>query len=410
RRLEPFAAAAVTLLLALCPSLWVAVASGLETPLVLLIQLGTWVLAERAVEEDEPRPAVTGLLALAVVSVLSRADGFITPLLAAGFLGLRGRWRAAFTVAGAALATFGGLALIRLAYYGWPLPNTYYAKIASTLGPRLDHGWQQLLSAALGTGFIVYLCAFVIAGARALRGLSLRRRDLVPGLPFPVVFAAGWLAYYLYIGGDVFYDRFLLFLFPMGSFLLFTVAAESRHAWGPAVLAGLLAVLQLVALGTDPRFRYDLHKYDCWALLGHSLGREPRGTLLAVDAAGKIPFYSGLPTLDMYGLNDVHIAHVTAIPKGFFRVGHTKTDIPYVFSRRPGLIATWLRNVWSLRPGPVPEPEICQAHGYRLIYLLNMEPASRGSEDVLDVRTMDPDTIRRRVDDGYRYGVFGKMQ
>jgi hypothetical protein len=75
RRLEPFAAGAVTLLFALCPSLWVAVASGLETPLVLLIQLGTWVLAERAVEEDEPRPAMVGLPALAVVSVLAHRYG-----------------------------------------------------------------------------------------------------------------------------------------------------------------------------------------------------------------------------------------------------------------------------------------------------------------------------------------------
>jgi arabinofuranosyltransferase len=193
----------------------------------------------------------------------------------------------------------------------------------------------------------------------------------------------------------------------MGAFLLFTVAAESRRAWGPAVLAGLLAVLQLVALGTDPRFRYGLHKYDCWALLGHALDAQPRGTLLAVDAAGKIPFYSGLPTLDMYGLNDVHIAHVTS-PKGFFRVGHTKTDIPYVFSRRPDLIATWLRDAWTLRSGPVMEPEICAAHGYRLAYVLNMEPGSKGREDVLDVRAMDPDAIRQRVLEGYRYGVFEK--
>jgi arabinofuranosyltransferase len=386
----------------------VAVASGLETPLVLLLQLGTWVLAEKAVEEDEPRPVILGLVALAVLSVLARADGFITPILAAVFLGLRGRWRTAVAVAAGALAAFGALVLFRLSYYGWPLPNTYYAKITATLGLRLESGWQHLFSAALGTGFAVYLAAFLLAGVRALRGLSLRRRDLLPGLPFPVVFAAGWLVYYLYIGGDVFYDRFLLFLFPMGAFLLFGLAAESRRAWGPAVLAVLLAAVQLVALGTDPRFRYDFHKYDCWVLLGRALGHQPRGTLLAVDAAGKAPYFSGLPALDVLGLNDVHIGHGKAVSRGYFRVGHAKTDLAYIMSRRPGLIAVWLRDDWTLRPGPVPEPEICRREGYRLLYVLNTDQEPKG-RDLLDVRGMDPDAIRQRVLEGYRYGVFARM-
>jgi arabinofuranosyltransferase len=407
RRLGPFEAGAVTVLLALCPSLWVAVASGLETPLVLLIQLGTWVLAERLVEEeDEPRRLMAGLAGLAALAVLARADGFITPALAVGFLVLRGRWRTALAVAAAALATFGAVVLFRLSYYGWPLPNTYYAKITSTLGLRLENGWQQLLSAALGTGFAVYLAAFLLAGARALRGLSLRRRDLLPGLPFPVVFAAGWLVYYLYIGGDVFYDRFLLFLFPMGAFLLFTLATESRRAWGPALLAVLLAAAQLVALGTDARFRYNRHKYDCWVLLGRALKHQPPGSLLAVDAAGKIPYFSGLPTLDMLGLNDAHIGHEKAVPRGYFRVGHAKTDLPYIFSRRPALIAVWLRDSWELRPGPVAEPEACERQGYRLAYLLNTDQRSKGERDLLDVRGMDPDEIRRLAAASYRYGVF----
>jgi hypothetical protein len=394
-RLGPFEAGAVALLFALCPAVWVAVASGLETPLVLLIQVDFWVLAERSVEEGR-RPSVAGLAILAVLAVLSRADGFLTPLLAAAFLGLRGRRRASFAVAGATLAAFGSLALLRLSYYGWPLPNTYYAKVTASLALRFEQGWQQLLSAAIGTGFLVYLAAFVLAGAREARKVS-----------FPVVFAAGWLAYYLYIGGDVFYDRFLLFLFPMGTFLLLRLAAESRRPWGAVALALLLAVLQLVPLATDPRFRYESPKYDRWVLMGRALARQSPGTLLAVDAAGKMPFFSGLPALDMLGLTDAHIGHGRSTARGFFRVGHAKTDLPYVFSRRPGLIAVWLRDDWTLRAGPVAEPEICQREGYRLVYLLNTAQESRG-RDLLDVRGSSADEIRRRVREGYRYGVFGR--
>lgn len=417
RRLGPFEAGAVTLLFALCPSLWVMVSSGLETPLVLLIQVGLWILAERSVEgtAGTTRTAGTaGLAALSAVSVLARADGFISPLLAAVFLGLRGRWRAAFGVAGATLGTFGVLALARLSYYGWPLPNTYYAKVTASLGLRLEHGWLQLLTAVLGTGLLVYLAAFAAAGIRGLRGFSPRRPDPLPGLPFPVVFAAGWLAYYLYIGGDVFYDRFLLFLFPMGTFLLFglvgEMTGESRRAWAPGVLAGLLAVLQLVALATDPRFSYRVPKYDRWVLLGRFLRREPPGTLLAVDAAGKMPFFSGLPAIDMLGLTDAHIGHASVPAGGYFHVGHAKGDLPYVFSRRPALIAVWLRDRWTLRPwGPVAEPEFCERAGYRLLYLVNSGQDSKG-RDLIDVRQAGAEEIRRLAGEGYRYGVFGNRR
>lgn len=405
-RLGPFESAAVAVLFALSPSVWVAVASGLETPLVLLIQIATWVLAERTAAEGSRRAAV-GLSAVAVLSVLSRADGFITPLLAAGFLGLRGRWRAAFAVAGSTLATFGLLTLARLSYYGWPLPNTYYVKVTSSLWLRLEHGGLQLLSAVIGTGLVVYIAAFVVAGVKGMKDFSLRRPDWFPVLPFPVVFAAGWLVYYLYIGGDVFYDRFLLFLFPMGTFLLFQLAAETRRPRAAAVLTILLAVLQLVALTTDPRFRFSYPKYDRWVLLGRHLGREHPGALLAVDAAGKIPFFSGLRAIDMLGLNDARIGHGESSDDAYFNVGHSKSDLPYVLSRQPDLIAVWVRGWWGLRRGPVLEPEIAEKGGYRLFYLVNADPESK-SPNLVDVRNARREEILRLVDEDYDYGVFGK--
>jgi len=54
--------------------------------------------------------------------------------------------------------------------------------------------------------------------------------------------------------------------------------------------------------------------------------------LIAVNHAGAVPFYSGLPTLDMTGLNDHHIAH------GVQGVLHEKFDPDYVLARRPDYI------------------------------------------------------------------------
>ncbi|HYX23309.1 MAG TPA: hypothetical protein VFC23_04085, partial [Thermoanaerobaculia bacterium] len=287
RRLGPRAAGALALVIALCPPLWVWVASGLETPLVLLLQIATWVLVERTVEEKEEgesggRTAVLGLCLLCLIAalcVLVRVDGFITPLLAAGFLVLRGRWRTALAVTGAAGATFAGTVLWRLSYYGWPLPNTYYAKVSGALPLRLEAGGLQVVSILLGTGMMVSLAALVVAGVQGLRGFSLRQRDLLPRLSFPVVFAAGWLGYYVYVGGDFYSDRFLLALFPMGAWVLLSLAAASGGRRAAAALVLLLAAAQLAPLVTDPRFSYTAAKYDRWVTLGHFLGARHPGAV-----------------------------------------------------------------------------------------------------------------------------------
>ncbi|HEX4963701.1 MAG TPA: hypothetical protein VF173_22940 [Thermoanaerobaculia bacterium] len=412
RRLGNGAAAALAFLVALCPSIWVWVASGLETPLVLLLQVAVWVLCERLVEEGAgARKLAAGLCLVAALSVLARVDGFITPLLAAAFLGLRGRWRPALAVAAVAAATFAATALWRLSYYGWPLPNTVYAKVTGASLPlRLEAGGEQLLSVLLGTGMLVAVAALAVAGLRGLQGFSPRRRDPLPGLAFPAVFAAGWLGYYVYVGGDFYSDRFLLALFPMGAWALLSLAAASANRRAVAILTVLLATAQLAPLARDPRFSYTLHKYDRWVTLGHFLGARHPGEVIAIDGAGKVPFFSGLQTIDMLGLADAHIAHGQADPKGYFWAGHAKSDLDYVLARRPDLISNWLAGRWALGSGPI-EPEKLARAGYRLAYLVNADPHSKGKgRDVLDVRGFPPAEIWRLRDHGYRTGVFERLR
>ena len=55
-------------------------------------------------------------------------------------------------------------------------------------------------------------------------------------------------------------------------------------------------------------------------------------TLLAVNHAGAVPYYSKVSTIDMTGLSDLHIAHIES------RGMHQKYDAAYVLSRRPHFI------------------------------------------------------------------------
>ena len=62
------------------------------------------------------------------------------------------------------------------------------------------------------------------------------------------------------------------------------------------------------------------------------------GDVIAIGTAGIIPYYTGLPTIDMWGLNDLHIAHKESPWSGLGDAGHEKGDGNYVFEKRPELI------------------------------------------------------------------------
>jgi hypothetical protein len=64
-------------------------------------------------------------------------------------------------------------------------------------------------------------------------------------------------------------------------------------------------------------------------------GFAPRVPYLAVTAAGTLPYFSGLPCLDMQGLNDRHIARQPA-QRG--HLGHDHGDGAYVLDRAPDLM------------------------------------------------------------------------
>ncbi len=67
-------------------------------------------------------------------------------------------------------------------------------------------------------------------------------------------------------------------------------------------------------------------------------GESAPGTLIAVDAAGQLPCYSGLPAIDIFGINDLHIAHMKVEEMGRGTPGHEKLDLAYIVSRRPAYI------------------------------------------------------------------------
>ncbi len=404
RRFGDARATTLAFLIALCPPLWAAVASGLETPLCVLMQTATWILVERAAEGKSIRSAI-GLVVVSALCVLVRADGFVTPLLAAVFLALRGRMMLSAGTLVATALVFGTHVLGRLAYYGWPLPNTYYAKVGSTVVARIEQGMLQVLDLASSSGLGIYIMCFAAAAIQALARF-IGRREHGAELGFPVVFSAGLLGYFVYVGGDVYHERFLLSLFPMGACLALSALPSALSAALSRRLVllggGFLAIGQLAQLANDDRFQFSFTRGDGLIEVGEFLGSQHPGAVVAVDAAGKIPYYSRLRVIDVFGLTDSHIAHVvdTTSP-GPFVVGHNKTDWAYVLEREPDLVAVWA-SVWP----PTPARQWC--HDYDLRYVVDLSPEA--VHRIVDVRMTEPAELEALVQQGYDYAVFSRRE
>lgn len=414
-RLREGGAAAAAVLFALTPALWLWVGAGLETTLVLALQIGIWLAVEKAGDGRTPGGG-WWLVGLSVLSVLSRADGFLVPCLAALWLAVTGRRRMAAVTAGVVVSAQALLTVWRLVYYGHPLPNTYYVKVSGPMLDRVQAGIEQLWAVALHQRLLPYLLLFAgLLVATAWRWWKYRPPLTSLAQGFDLVLATALVGYWIFVGGDVFNERFLLVLYPIGTLRALQLLGRLARAPyavcrrltgrvpGVAIYAGLmlLGTLHLGVLNSDPRYDYTRaeDKYDRWVKLGRFFKTKYPNATLAADAAGKITFCSGLRTIDMLGLNDEHIGHLKV---DFFSVGHNKYDADYVLERKPDFIAAWiLANgdmIWGL------DRQKYEAAGYRIRYLIYAGKKPRLW--LFDIRTFGLAQMGSLHGLGYHYGVL----
>jgi hypothetical protein len=152
------------------------------------------------------------------------------------------RRRTLLIVGGTVAALVAGHEVLRVAYYGDALPNTYYLKLGSIpIGERLGTGAESLL----------YTVLYSMSGPLLLAGGALvwRRRSagilLLPGL-----FAAQ-CAYSVYVGGDAWEDvKFANRFFATVAPVLMVLAAVGAHELvGRALRSRGVAIRAVLAFG-----------------------------------------------------------------------------------------------------------------------------------------------------------------
>jgi arabinofuranosyltransferase len=338
----PAFAASLALPLASPIAVWTI--GGLEQPLAAALLAWAIVLALPLLEERpiHARDALPAGIPLGLLC-LTRPDGALfTAALAAGLLLARGFRRGTFAAASTlfvlpAIATLGQL-LFRLSYYGDWLPNPARAKLGFSL-LHLDKG-----ASYLGGGALTLLPILIMAAAALLRvwdDVWSRRCAVFIATPLLT-----WAVYVGAIGGDFLPAR--RHMVPVVVLIALMIAAAGRASssrptsWVTWLAAAGVLVAFVVWQTRDVKTRRALEErweWDC-QVVGRMLGRGfgPLRPLVAVDPAGCLPYFSGLPSLDMIGLNDRYIARHPPADFGRGGIGHELGDGAYVLDRRPDLV------------------------------------------------------------------------
>jgi len=313
--------------------------SGMETVFftVMVVASSAFILT------DAPERSLRGraLPVVLALLMLARPDGALVAMVVLVYLGMATKdWRALVRpIAVTAAIMLPVLIALRL-YYGSWLPNTYYAKAGAGLA-NIGQGWRYFWHFVQAEWPVLILFA-------AASWLAIRRA----GKPAAALVALVvlWFGHIIVQGGDNLVGfRALLPAVPL-VYLVVAVGSQRVH--------GAVVALALVGITT-----YHIAIYQYGNIVGSSWGfpiREqialwqtvhddritlgeylrdtyPPGTLMALNAAGVVPYYSEQPTVDMLGLNDPYIARRG--DRDFSLVyGHQAGDGDYVIQRRPKVI------------------------------------------------------------------------
>jgi hypothetical protein len=286
------------------------------------------------------------------------------PLLGRALPGPGGGLRAALTAMPARLPAWGTFLLIAGAHlvwrwqtYGELVPNTIFDTVGGTEAQAL-RGLRYLADQALAqpTGAALALVGATL-GLGGLRGPAAARAQTALILGLPAVF----LAYVAAVGGDFkATGRFVLpLLGPLGLLAAGALAAAGARLGRPWLPVAATLLLGAVDLGRQlPALRAAADERNAVALRDAAVGRflhenARPDALLAIHSAGAVPYYSGLRTIDMWGLSDKHIGRRRVPTMGEGMAGHEKTDHDYVFSRDPDL---YLPQDLLLTPTPAELP------------------------------------------------------
>lgn len=321
-----------------------------------------------------PESMLWGLLLLSIRIVYARYSG--------------NTWKEAFRYNLLPLAVFGmtlaALILWRLSYFGYPFPNTYYAKVSSQPWDNLKAGLLYLVDYVLHFNPLIVLMLALITGwmyQTWRTGERHPRSDALFVLSFICLLNFGFP---LLTGGDHFYlGRILQPLMPL-TFLVFTIlffqlVQVKLEAVPDRILQGAKAVLFLAVamLAPDhyrfyrygnvtPPFQYEFYLAQKGRETGYQMSRlfesEKQLPVWGVVCAGGIAYQYEGTTLDLMGLNNVAMAHASSVKAADRPKNHASFDKEVFYAQQPDIMfPTQFLTDTSVLPGAFEQSDTFQA-------------------------------------------------
>jgi arabinofuranosyltransferase len=357
-QLHLFAWVSAMILFALMPPVAIWMMAGIETCMVMLFIACAAAWCYPLINHPSRLHAVGVGIVLGLLCLL-RPEGPIYTIVIALALGLFStlpmaqRIRMLLLLCGIPLLFFSSQLAFRLYAYGAWFPNTVLVKIAFTKTHmafsylynakailsflpillyvffNLYHSWKKSKDTValryalfLALSFILLVAAIVIAGGDIFIGF----RAYVPLIPLLML----WLMHMLDSGMRLTDAKkellFLSYVLVAQVWLMFQIDVNQRtqkESW----------VSHARELGLALKQRY-----------------EKTQPLLAVYAAGVVSYYSQLPTLDVYGLNDRGLAQRRKNIEHFGQgmAGHELFQAEYVESKKPDILVFDMPGLYKL--------------------------------------------------------------
>lgn len=306
--------------------------------------------------KEKNQMLVSLILALAI---LVRMDAALAGLLIAVYLLIKRKAAAPIVTV---FFTVGVILWFQKYYFGDFLPVTYYQKVTGyTLFERMRKGILVFVEFAARDTLALFLFS-------AASLIFYKQRSLETLLLLGIFLAQ--CVYSIYVGGDYaeietnsanrFITQGMPALFILFSWMtsrlytdLTTAQPQTANRKPKANPAIPLAVIVLLTISGEPWFSYSINnapllKADIRRvkLALHIKANTDPSAVIAVHAAGQIPYYSERPTIDLLGLNDPIIAKGQG--EGEFYPGHNKWNYYYSINQlQPDVIAD---NFEPLRP------------------------------------------------------------
>jgi hypothetical protein len=320
--------------------------------------------------------------------------------------------RALLTALAVFAVIYGGYFSWRVMYYGQLWPNTFYVKVGFS-SYQIERGVDYVQKTLLVMGLypLVFGAALRVVLWRGwFRCAEAHSRMMRPAsLAAMAGFGLLYLMYLIYIGGDYFGPRLALsvvvVLVMLSADAIVEVAAARRST--PVIAVVIVVLFWIFFFVRTLRAFYPEQSIagiqPNWNRLGLWLRENaPAESVIAVDAAGAVPYFSRLRAVDMFGLNDLYIAHIDIPNMGSGKAGHEKYDPVYIYRKNPDWIASWIHRNGLPDIGLSLWPEIERYSLYMVIAKDELRPWYHIVDNDTDIQAL--------WDEGYQYGLWKRNE